>query len=479
VAAVSAATAAAVAAVASVTGTSTPAAWAALAATAAAVAVVGTLVWPRVATDGLGLHGTVFPSPADGGDEPLLGRLRQLHGAASGRALAQQYSAWQRAVGAGVNYQIYLFGRRLVVLVDPADVRAVTVRVDAPRDAAMLRHFGTPISADMLFLVPDPRHAAARRLVHPFLSGAPTAETVLRVVHAELGAALDAAPAPAAGDSAPARWVDRLDALAAAGAPVDVDDLMADFTLGVMHQLLYSCAPDAAEVRATAKMLLGLTSDMMAAGGHPFPRITGRALMASLRSTGDHFVAYAAKMEARRRAEYAAGTAAPTPPRDMLDLLLADLDKPGGAYEGDRRRVAADLLFYQLGGYDTTVRGRRARGDSAGETGVAGGRVTMRGWWWRLGWAARGRAGAPSRCLGRTVADRLACSWREPMRVCCGCAALWQRWSRWWFLPFSPHPPLHRRTPLRGRSTRCATTRTSRRAWSLSWRQCSPPPARP
>lgn len=78
IAAVTATTAAAVAAVGAKTGAATPLAWASLAATAALTATLATLVWPRLATDLLGLHGTSFPSPADGSDWPLLGRVVKL-----------------------------------------------------------------------------------------------------------------------------------------------------------------------------------------------------------------------------------------------------------------------------------------------------------------------------------------------------------------------------------------------------------------
>jgi len=366
--AVTAITASTVTAVASLTGTSTPAAWAVLAATAATVAAIATLVWPRLATDVLGLHGTVFPSPADGGDLPLLGRLRQILAASADHALAHRFMAWQRHVGFGVNFQFYVFGSRTVVLVDPADVRAVSVRVDPPRDRQMLRHFGTPISADMLFLISDPHHAAVRRLTHPFLSGVPTADTVLRVVNAELGRSVEAGTgaaatgAAAAGAAAEPSWADRLDALAAAGTAVDLDELMTEFTLCVMHQLLFSSSLSAEEATATAKRMHELIMHITALSGLPMPNVLSPNMMAAVRATGNRFVAYAAEMEARRRAAYAAGTAASTTPRDMLDILLADLDQPGGAYGGDRRRVAADLLFYLMAGYDTTVCAARRRG---------------------------------------------------------------------------------------------------------------------
>jgi len=486
--AVTAITAATVTAVASVTGTSTPAAWAVLAAVAATVAAAATLVWPRVATDVLGLHGTVFPAPADGGDLPLLGRLLQVLAATADHALAQRFMAWQRHVGFGINFQFYVFGSRTVVLVDPADVRAVVVRADPPRDQQMLRHFGTPISADLLFLIPDPHHAAARRLMHPFLSGAPTADGVLRVVNAELGRCADAgagavapvAAAAAAGEAAAGpSWADRLDALAAAGTAVDLDELMTEFTLGVMHQLLFSSSPSAEETTATATRLHRLITHITALSGLPLPNVVSPTKMAAARATGDEFVAYAAKMEARRRAEYAAGTAAPTPPRDMLDIFLADLDQPGGAYEGDRRRVAADLLFYLMAGYDTTVCAARRRGGYSREVDHVGklwGR-NRRTYFVGVGIRVFAAVGAPT--------DLPTCACCAPVPVClsglvwlclCGCP----------FLRLPPIPFLslrargtRRPTPLHGRSMRCATTPTLRRGCSPSWSRPSPPPARP
>ncbi|GAB0489764.1 hypothetical protein MMPV_000989 [Pyropia vietnamensis] len=336
------------------------ASWAAVATAAAAAAVLTTLAWPRLATDVFGLHGTSFPSPTSGRSWPLLGRLPQLLAASRKKALAHLYVDWQRDVGWGVNYQIYTFGRRSVVLVHPDDVRAVTMRMDAPRDRQRLRHFGTPLSADMIFIVPDPRHSNARRLVHPFLSGTPTTETVLRVVNETLWGvhphAVGAGGAQSTTTSLP-RWAAHLEEHADSGKPMDVDDLATSITVEVIFNLLFSTSPDLAELNVQKERMIRLINDTTALVGLPAPELLGPARMASLRAAGNRFLDQFQRIAARRRAAYADGSASAHPPRDLLDIMLADMDKPGGtgAYEGDQRRMGADMLFYVLAGYDTTA----------------------------------------------------------------------------------------------------------------------------
>lgn len=336
------------------------ASWVVVATTAAATAILTTLTWPHLATDVFGLHGASFPSPADGRSWPLLGRLPQLLAASRKKAMAHQYVNWQRDVGWGVNYQIYTLGRRTVVLVHPDDVRAVTMRVNAPRDRVKLRPFGTPLSAEMIFLAHDPSHSNARRLVHPFLSGTPTTETVLRVVNKTLWGAhpravgADGAQAAAA---PPPRWAAYLEEFADSGKPMDVDDLATSITVEVIYNLLFSSSLDLAELAAQKEQMIRIIHDTTMLVGLPAPELLGRARMASLRAAGDRFFDQLQRIAARRREAYTDGSASAQPPRDLLDIMLADLDKSieTGAYNGDLRRMGADMLFYVLAGYDTTV----------------------------------------------------------------------------------------------------------------------------
>lgn len=291
---VAATTAGAAAVVAALTAGGGAASWAAVATAAATTAIVTALVWPRVATDVLGLHGTSFPSPADGGDMPLLGRVPQLVTAARGKTLVHTYLDWQRRVGWGVNHQFYTLGRRAVVIVDPDDIRAVAMRLNAPRDQRKLRFFGTPLSADMLFVVPDPRHDNARRLVHPFLSGTPTTETVLRVVNETLwgvpSRSVGSDGARSGGGAAPpARWAAHLEALADSGESVDIDDLATSFTVHMIYALLYSETPSLSELADEKDRLIRLIADTTALVGLPAPELLGRARMTSLRKAGDKF----------------------------------------------------------------------------------------------------------------------------------------------------------------------------------------------
>lgn len=99
---------------------------------------------------------------------------------------------------------------------------------------------------------------------------------------------------------------------------MDLDALTTEFTLVVMHHLMYSWYPGAAELAKTNPILLC-----------PFS-------MASMRGTGEYFVAQFRTMEARRLAAYAEGLAPVKGPQDLLDLMLADLDSPTGAYKGNR-----------------------------------------------------------------------------------------------------------------------------------------------
>lgn len=272
------------------------------------------------------------------------------------------YLDWQQRVGWGANYQLYAFGRRSVVLFNPDDVRAVTMgRVDPPRDPDMLRHIGSPISPNVIFLVPDPQHGHVRRLMHPFLSGTPTTETVLRVVNDTLwtqkSEAAGVGAAATVGGAAPSyAWLARLEALADSGDSVDLDDLVTEYTLFIMHHLMYSSPPNTADLAETKRFLPRILADVSLLTGVPAPDLLASSTMASIRGAGEYFVRQFQRMEADRRAAYADGSAVAEPPHDMLDILLCDLDKPSGAYKGDHRQVAADMLFYLVAGYDTTVR---------------------------------------------------------------------------------------------------------------------------
>lgn len=380
VAALSAAAAAATAAAVSPCG---PAGWAAVVAAAAAAAAAGTVGWPPLATDVLGLHGASLPTVRGRGHSAVAGNLRAYVAAGTARRLVDLLCSWQAAVGDGVNYQVYFFGRRVVHLVHPADVRHVQVRVNPPRDAVTMRHFGTPISRDVLVLLDDRRHAAARRLVGPFLLGPPTTAAVLRVVNDQLGGT--------------GCWARRLDALATTGEACDVDSLLVDVTLGVIHEVLFSEPWASAAVRRRARAALSDFFRLQYLSCVPAPAVCSPAAVAALRAAGAFFVDYVGAMEARRRAAYADGSRARSPPADLFDILLADLDAEGGVYDS-RRRVAADVMIFLAGGFDSTVRWQAVC------VGVVASRVCLRG----------------EQVGGRTYSWLYPVLWRLGRAVCAG-----------------------------------------------------------
>jgi len=331
---------------------------------AAAAAAAATAVWwPRFATDVLRLHGSVLPSvPPDRHASPLWGRLAQfVHAGRDGR-LTELYAGWQAAVGAGVNYQTYFLGTRQVMLAHVDDVRHVLLRVNPPRDAAALRHFGTPISPGVILLLPNGPHAVMRRLLGPYLLGPPTISSVLGVLNRELGppptataAGTPAAPTPvgerpADGGDATGVWTARFDALAASGTPVDVDDMFQDLTLDVIHHLIFSTGWAAPGDRAAARSTLTDYFRLQYLALVPAAEVVMPRSIAELRAAGAWWMAYVAAAEARRRA---AGIA--SPPADLFDLYLTDVADPAGAFGGDWRRLAADVMGLMAAGFDTSA----------------------------------------------------------------------------------------------------------------------------
>lgn len=347
VAAVAVSSAAAAAAAAAVLAPTDPLGWAAVLAVALAAAAAGTVGWPPLATDVLGLHGSSLPTVRTGGHSALAGLFLAYVRAGNAKRLVELLCDWQATVGHGVNYQVYFFGRRVVHLVDPVDVRHVQVRVNPPRDGPTMRHFGTPITPDVLVLLDDRRHAAARRLVGPFLLGPGTTDAVLRVVNDQLGPT--------------GSWTRRLDALASAGEVCDVDSLLVDFTLGVIHEVLFSEPWVDADAHGRARTALTDFFRLQYLSFVPAPGLFSPRSVAALRAAGDFFVNYVGAMEARRRAAYADGSRARAPAADLFDILLADLDSSGGVYESPRR-VAADVMIFLAGGFDSTVRWQTACG---------------------------------------------------------------------------------------------------------------------
>lgn len=302
--------------------------------------MAGTVGWPPLATDVLGLHGTSLPTVRTGGHSVLAGLFLAYVRAGNAKRLVELLCDWQATVGHGVNYQVYFFGRRVVHLVDPVDVRHVQVRVNPPRDGPTMRHFGTPITPDVLVLLDDRRHAAARRLVGPFLLGPRTTDAVLRVVNDQLGPT--------------GSWTRRLDALASGGEVCDVDSLLVDFTLGVIHEVLFSEPWVGADAHGRARAALTDFFRLQYLSFVPAPGLFSPRSVAALRAAGDFFVNYVGAMEARRRAAYADGSRARAPAADLFDILLADLDSSGGVYESPRR-VAADVMIFLAGGFDSTA----------------------------------------------------------------------------------------------------------------------------
>lgn len=318
----------------------------ALAAVVAAV-TVGPLVaatWPRFATDTLGLHGTVLPGVPGGGDGWLLGRSRQLAAAMGAKRTCFLLSEWRAAAGTP-NYQVWLAGVRRVVLSHPADVAHVLGRVCPPRDASWMRAFGLPISSKVLILTTGGEHAAARRLL-----AAPLADdAVLRAVAAGVAADVNAEGAGGGGGAALGR---ALAAAADAGAPADVAAATQAMTLRVVHRVMVSApATDGVDF---GPAIAGLVPLLVPLTLVPLPAVFARRRLGRVRAIGDLYRRCLAHHEAARRAAYAAGAWPRVPPRDVLDVLLADADR-GGLY-ADRDRLAADWMVLMMTGVDSTVR---------------------------------------------------------------------------------------------------------------------------
>eukprot|EP00168_Porphyra_purpurea_P014743 TRINITY_DN4302_c0_g1_i2.p1 TRINITY_DN4302_c0_g1~~TRINITY_DN4302_c0_g1_i2.p1 ORF type:complete len:433 (-),score=112.80 TRINITY_DN4302_c0_g1_i2:213-1511(-) len=229
-------------------------------------------------------------------------------------------------------------------------------RVNPPRDMKLLAPMGLVISPEMLLLTAGDSHNRTRRLLQgPLNTGAVLAMAV-RVVLADVGGTagrFGAALAAAAERGTPAAndHVGSTDGHVG-GSSLRFDDLCEQLTLSVIHQMLVSApVPDQVFVDKIHSVL-PLT---MAAMGVPVPQILARRAVARLRVVGDFFVASYASHEAARRVAYADGSWDPTPPKDVLDVLLADIDQPKGAYRGDRVRLAADFMLFLTAGYDTTA----------------------------------------------------------------------------------------------------------------------------
>jgi len=326
---------------------------AALAAIVAAALTAAT--WPRFATDTLGLHGTIFPVPAGPGDWPILGRAAQFKAAVTSRQLCLLYADWRAAAGAR-NFAVWTAGARRIWVTHPEDVRYVMARVNPPRDVKLLAPMGLVISPNMLLLTAGESHTRTRRLLQGPLNRDVVLAMAVRVVLADVGGPtgrFGAALAAAAGGGAAAAGDDvgSTDG-PIGGSPLRFDDLCEQLTLSVIHQVLVSApVPDQVFVDKIHSAL-PLT---MAAMGVPAPKLLARRAVARLRAVGDYFVVSYTNHEAARRAAYADGSWDPNPPKDVLDVLLADIDEPKGAYRGDRIRLAADFMLFLSAGYDTTV----------------------------------------------------------------------------------------------------------------------------
>lgn len=368
----------------SAAGTAAAAAAALLAATLAAVAAA--VGWPRLATNTLHLHGSVLPTVSGGGRSPLRSAIGDFVAARRAGRLCHLYLRWQASVGAGRNFQAFYFGTRVVTLVCAQDVRHLLERVDPPRNVAALRHFGTPISPRTLLLLGNGagEHAAMRRLLAPYLEGPPATAAVLGMLNRELspgkggwggGAPVDDTRSGQGVVSPPGVWTARFDAWAAQGTALDIADVLMDLTLGVIHALIFTSGWAHEEDCAKAKSTLQDYFTLQYLALVPAPAVTAPGPLRTLRDGGAWWVAYVTAAEARRRARRGVAS----PPVDLFDIFLADLEKPGGAFGGDWRRMAADVMALMSAGYDTTVRRVAAGGPSVQrewpmEKGTEGGR---------------------------------------------------------------------------------------------------------
>lgn len=148
-----------------------------------------------------------------------------------------------------------------------------------------------------------------------------------------------------------------------------------DLTLGVIHALIFTSGWAHEEDCAKAKSTLQDYFTLQYLALVPAPAVTAPGPLRTLRDGGAWWVAYVTAAEARRRARRGVAS----PPVDLFDIFLADLEKPGGAFGGDWRRMAADVMALMSAGYDTTVRRVAAGGPSVQrewpmEKGTEGGR---------------------------------------------------------------------------------------------------------
>ncbi|KAK1869745.1 hypothetical protein I4F81_012211 [Pyropia yezoensis] len=311
--------------------------WVAAVAAAVAAPLVA-LCWPRFATDTLRLHGTVLPCVPGDGDGWFLGRAPQLVRAMAAKRTCFLMTAWRAAAGRP-NYQVWLAGKRRVYLSHPADVAHVLGRVCPPRDMRWVRGFGLPVSPKVLILTSGEEHRAVRRLL-----AAPLADG--RV----LGWAAAGVLADVAADGGPVGGA--LAAAAAAGEPADMAAAAGAVTLRAIHRVMVS-VPGTGGV-AFGPALAALFPLLVPLMLVPAPGVFAPRRLARIRAVGDLFRQSMAAHEAARRAAYAAGTWPRSPPRDILDVLLADADA-GGVYGGSRDRLAADFMALMVAGGPTTA----------------------------------------------------------------------------------------------------------------------------
>lgn len=318
---------------------------AAAVAVAVAAAAVVSITWPRFATDTLRLHGSVFPIVPGPGDAWLFGRWHELAAAVAGRRACFLYASW-RARAAAPNFQVWTAGTRRVVLTHPEDVGYVLARACPPRDVDRMRVFGLPISPRVLILSQGATHAATRRLLAGPLADARVLDGGIR------GLLTDVADEGGAVGGV-------LAAAADAGIPADMAVVAELLTLRVIHRVMVSAPPP--PDNGLLHALQTLLPLLLPAAVVPFPHLFLRGRVARIRAVGRRFVDSLAWHEAARRAAYADGSARQSPPGDLLDVFLADVDAPGGTYGGDRVRLAADYMALMVAGFDTTVRGGGGR----------------------------------------------------------------------------------------------------------------------
>lgn len=315
-------------------------------------AALTAVAWPRFATDTLGLHGTSFAGPTSGGDWPLLGRVAELATALKDRRMCFLFADWRAAAGAP-NYQVWTAGTRRVFITNPIDVRYVLARADPPRDLSLLGVFGLVVSPQVLLLTRGDIHTRTRRLLQAPLNGDSVLAIAVRVALAEVGgrggrfARALATAAAASSDAA------KGSTNSYASSTLSVSHLFEHMALSVIHQLLVSQPLPSDEILDKLNSTLPLAAPVQIV---PAPKVFAPRAAARLRALGDYFIALYESHEAARRAAYADGSWDPVPPKDILDVLLADVDEPKGAYRGDRRRLSADFMLLLSAGYDTTVR---------------------------------------------------------------------------------------------------------------------------